>query len=72
MQEIERGDSGMRSTASMQGSLVMYPIYKFGSEAQRKKYIPNWVPVSGSVALASPNRIMDQIRVAWSRFQRHG
>ncbi|MFN8313213.1 MAG: acyl-CoA dehydrogenase family protein [Cyclobacteriaceae bacterium] len=40
MQEIERGDSGMRSTASVQGSLVMYPIYKFGSEAQRKKYIP--------------------------------
>ena len=40
MQEIERGDSGMRSTASVQGSLVMYPIYKFGNEAQRKKYLP--------------------------------
>src|SRR6187551_1618815 len=40
MQEIERGDSGMRSTASVQGSLVMYPIYKFGSEEQRKKYLP--------------------------------
>lgn len=40
MQEIERGDSGMRSTASVQGSLVMYPIYKFGSEAQRRKYLP--------------------------------
>ncbi|TXE05133.1 acyl-CoA dehydrogenase family protein [Algoriphagus aquimarinus] len=40
MQEIERGDSGMRSTASVQGSLVMYPIYKFGSEAQRNKYLP--------------------------------
>ncbi len=40
MQEIERGDSGMRSTASVQGSLVMYPIYKFGSEPQRKKYLP--------------------------------
>lgn len=40
MQEIERGDSGMRSTASVQGSLVMFPIYKFGSEAQRKKYLP--------------------------------
>ena len=40
MQEIERGDSGMRSTASVQGSLVMYPIYKFGSESQRKKYLP--------------------------------
>jgi len=40
MQEIERGDSGMRSTASVQGSLVMYPIYKYGSEEQRHKYLP--------------------------------
>jgi len=40
MQEIERGDSGMRSTASVQGSLVMYPIYVFGSEEQRHKYLP--------------------------------
>ncbi|WP_035727201.1 acyl-CoA dehydrogenase family protein [Eisenibacter elegans] len=40
MQEIERGDSGMRSTASVQGSLVMFPIYQYGSEAQRQKYLP--------------------------------
>jgi glutaryl-CoA dehydrogenase len=40
MQELERGDSGVRSMASVQGSLVMYPIYKFGSEAQRRKYLP--------------------------------
>ena len=40
MQEIERGDSGMRSTASVQGSLVMFPIYQYGSEAQRRKYLP--------------------------------
>lgn len=40
MQEIERGDSGMRSTASVQGSLVMFPIYKFGSEEQKRKYLP--------------------------------
>ena len=40
MQEIERGDSGMRSTASVQGSLVMYPIYAYGSEEQRHKYLP--------------------------------
>lgn len=40
MQEIERGDSGIRSTASVQGSLVMYPIYAYGSEAQKKKYLP--------------------------------
>ncbi|MBT8317947.1 MAG: acyl-CoA dehydrogenase [Lutibacter sp.] len=40
MQEIERGDSGVRSTASVQSSLVMYPIWKFGSEAQKQKYLP--------------------------------
>lgn len=40
MQEIERGDSGMRSTASVQGSLVMFPIYKYGSEEQKRKFLP--------------------------------
>lgn len=40
MQELERGDSGIRSTASVQSSLVMYPIWKYGSEEQRKKYLP--------------------------------
>ena len=40
MQELERGDSGIRSMASVQGSLVMYPIFKFGSEAQKRKYLP--------------------------------
>lgn len=40
MQELERGDSGIRSTASVQGSLVMFPIYKFGSEEQKQKYLP--------------------------------
>lgn len=40
MQELERGDSGIRSMASVQGSLVMYPIYRFGSEEQRQKYLP--------------------------------
>ena len=40
MQELERGDSGIRSTASVQGSLVMYPIYAYGSEEQKKKYLP--------------------------------
>lgn len=40
MQELERGDSGVRSTASVQGSLVMFPIYEYGSEAQRQKYLP--------------------------------
>ncbi len=40
MQEIERGDSGVRSTASVQSSLVMYPIWKYGNEEQRRKYLP--------------------------------
>lgn len=40
MQEIERGDSGVRSTSSVQSSLVMYPIWKFGTEEQRMKYLP--------------------------------
>ena len=40
MQELERCDSGLRSTASVQSSLVMYPIWKYGSEAQKTKYLP--------------------------------
>jgi len=40
MQELERGDSGIRSTASVQSSLVMYPIFTYGNEEQRKKYLP--------------------------------
>ncbi|WP_088324550.1 acyl-CoA dehydrogenase family protein [Polaribacter tangerinus] len=57
MQEIERGDSGIRSTASVQSSLVMYPIFAYGNEAQRKKYLPKlasgeWI---GSFGLTEPN-----------------
>jgi len=40
MQELERCDSGLRSTSSVQSSLVMYPIWKFGNEEQRQKYLP--------------------------------
>ncbi len=40
MQELERGDSGVRSFASVQGALVMYPIYTFGSEEQKREYLP--------------------------------
>jgi len=40
MQELERGDTGLRSFASVQGSLVMYPIFRYGSEGQKKKYLP--------------------------------
>lgn len=61
MQEIERGDSGMRSTASVQGSLVMYPIYKFGSEEQRKKYLPKLATgeMMGCFGLTEPNHGSD-------------
>jgi glutaryl-CoA dehydrogenase len=57
MQELERGDSGVRSTASVQGSLVMYPIYSFGSEEQKMKYLPKlasgeWL---GCFGLTEPN-----------------
>lgn len=57
MQELERGDSGIRSAASVQSSLVMYPIYQYGNEEQRKKYLPKlasgeWV---GSFGLTEPD-----------------
>ena len=57
MQEIERGDSGVRSTASVQSSLVMYPIWKYGNEEQRNKYLPKlasgeWI---GSFGLTEPD-----------------
>jgi glutaryl-CoA dehydrogenase len=40
MQEMERGDSGLRSFVSVQGGLVMYPIYTFGSEEQKQRWLP--------------------------------
>lgn len=57
MQEIERGDSGMRSTVSVQGSLVMFPIYKFGSEEQKKKFLPKLASGEylGCFGLTEPN-----------------
>jgi len=57
MQEIERGDSGVRSTASVQSSLVMYPIYAYGSEEQRKKYLPKLASGAfmGCFGLTEPN-----------------
>lgn len=57
MQEIERGDSGMRSTVSVQGSLVMFPIYKYGSEAQKMKYLPELASgrMLGCFGLTEPN-----------------
>ena len=57
MQEVERGDSGVRSTASVQSSLVMYPIYTYGSEEQRKKYLPKLATgdMMGCFGLTEPN-----------------
>jgi glutaryl-CoA dehydrogenase len=61
MQELERGDSGVRSTASVQGSLVMHPIYAYGNEEQRNKYLPKlasgeWL---GCFGLTEPNHGSD-------------
>ncbi len=57
MQEIERGDSGVRSTASVQSSLVMYPIYTYGTDEQRKKYLPKLASgeFMGCFGLTEPN-----------------
>jgi glutaryl-CoA dehydrogenase len=57
MQEIERGDSGVRSTSSVQSSLVMYPIWKYGNEAQRMKYLPKLATgeFMGCFGLTEPN-----------------
>jgi glutaryl-CoA dehydrogenase len=57
MQEIERGDSGVRSTASVQSSLVMYPIWAYGSEEQKQKYLPKLATgeLMGCFGLTEPN-----------------
>jgi glutaryl-CoA dehydrogenase len=57
MQELERGDSGVRSFASVQGALAMYPIYAFGNEEQRKKYLPKMAAgeIIGCFGLTEPD-----------------
>src|SRR5881392_1199533 len=57
MQELERGDSGIRSFASVQGALAMYPIYAFGSEEQKKKYLPGMAAgkIIGCFGLTEPD-----------------
>ena len=57
MQEIERGDSGIRSTASVQGSLVMYPIFSFGSDQQKQTYLPKLATgeIMGAFGLTEPD-----------------
>ena len=57
MQELERGDSGVRSFASVQGALAMYPIYAFGSEAQKRQYLPKMAAgeIIGCFGLTEPD-----------------
>jgi glutaryl-CoA dehydrogenase len=57
MQELERGDSGIRSFASVQGSLVMYPIHAFGSDAQKARYLPEMAKgkILGCFGLTEPD-----------------
>src|SRR3989449_2237631 len=57
MQELERGDSGIRSFASVQGGLVMYPIHAFGSDAQKEKYLPKMArgEIIGCFGLTEPD-----------------
>ena len=57
MQELERGDSGIRSTSSVQSSLVMYPIWKYGNEEQRNKYLPKLASgeIIGCFGLTEPD-----------------
>ncbi len=61
MQELERGDSGIRSVASVQSSLVMYPIFEFGDEEQRQKYLPKLASgdLIGAFGLTEPNHGSD-------------
>ncbi len=61
MQELERGDSGVRSMASVQSSLVMFPIYSYGTEEQKKKYLPKLASgeLIGCFGLTEPNHGSD-------------
>jgi glutaryl-CoA dehydrogenase len=77
MQELERGDSAVRSAASVQSSLVMFPINEFGSEEQKKKYLPKLASgeMIGSFGLTEPNHGSDpssmetlcDIAVIWAK-----
>lgn len=73
MQELERGDSGIRSTASVQGSLVMYPIYTYGNEEQRQRYLPRLASgeLMGCFGLTEPNHGSDPASML-TRFEDEG
>ena len=80
MQELERGDSGVRSTASVQGSLVMFPIYAYGNEAQKKKYLPKlasgeWLGCFGLTEIdhgSSPSGMLTNIKYAGVHYVLNG
>lgn len=73
MQELERGDSGIRSTASVQGSLVMFPIFRFGSEAQKDRYLPRLASgeLMGCFGLTEPDHGSDPASMQ-TRFEDQG
>lgn len=73
MQELERGDSGVRSTASVQGSLVMYPIFAYGSEAQKRRYLPKLASgeMMGCFGLTEPDHGSDPASML-TRFKEEG
>ncbi len=64
MQELERGDSGLRSFVSVQSALVMYPIYAFGSDAQKDAWLPRLATGKSSVVSGSPNQTSARTRAA--------
>ena len=80
MQELERGDSGVRSTASVQGSLVMFPIHAYGSEAQKQKYLPKlasgeWLGCFGLTEPdhgSNPSGMLTNIKAAGDHFILNG
>lgn len=74
MQELERGDSGIRSCASVQSSLVMYPIWKFGSEEQRLKFLPKLATGEflGSFGLTEPNHGSDPAAMETKLLKKEG
>ena len=63
-QELERGDSGLRSFVSVQSALVMYPIYAYGSPAQKEKWLPLLQQGKPSAASGSPSRNSARIPAA--------
>jgi glutaryl-CoA dehydrogenase len=73
MQELERGDSGVRSTASVQGSLVMFPIFAYGSEAQKRRLLPKLASgeMMGCFGLTEPNHGSDPASML-TRFKEEG